>query len=214
MLKNPVHLFRRDGVGMECALFKAKYLPRDPETLKKLNHCVAMRHMLKNNVTEDINNSHSHLMSKSFYEDHHLDFRPEHPFIDGYRIAIINDNSDKLPTINTYCKRLFRKASDEAFVELNANNIDAIFQIKNTVYYADYGLIKEEIIKSINSFNANALKSQKFSSSSETDKGMTAIHLNLLQKSFINKENTLISDFNKINAGILDKNTLISVLFI
>ena len=43
---------------------------------------------------------------------------------------------------------------------------------------------------------------------------MTAIHLNLLQKSFINKENTLISDFNKINAGILDKNTLISVLFI
>ena len=211
MLKNPIHLFRRDARTFEFPLFKARFFPRTPEVLRKLNYCVAYRHMFMNNVVDVFQDSTLNLMSKDFYKDQYLDFRPEHPILSGYRIAVIVSDTDKLAVINSGSKKIFKEATEEVFAT-GAKDIDVVYSIKNPVFYASYEYIKEEILNSlIFSRSFHGLTLINVGKEPVIKQNPQETHLHVLKKTYKGKENILVSHASKVKQCLNDKTSLLSV---
>lgn len=211
MLKNPVHLFRSDGKILHFPLFNARVFPRTDESLKKLNYCVAWRHMILNQLATEIPDPTNEVMNSWFYSDQHFDFRPEHPLVNGFRFAVINENSDNYKVINAYSKRLFRRAVDEVF-EKHAGEIDVIYSIKKPVFYTDFQYLKDEILFSL--IRSNMLNGRVGFKRVEVKLGIKKpeeLHSYILRKSYLGNEKTLNLYAGKIAECLRDKDSLISV---
>jgi hypothetical protein len=209
MLKNPCHLYRRDGKFYYLSLFRAKYLPRNGDAIRDINYCVAKRHYFMNNFEEKTYDNRLDFMYKSFYHPVALDFRPEHPIIDGFRINVSLEKKPS-PVISTTVKKIVLKAAKKVFEE-HAQDVDFLFYPEMAVYYVETDYLELEILNLLT--KSRQIKKNLKINTNITGNFITpeARHLYLIKKTYENQQETLFTYVDKLNAALDDNNSLLSV---
>lgn len=213
MLKNPLHAFRKDGKFFECSLFKVKIFPRNPSIAKRMNEIVAWRHMLKNNVITELpeNIKKDNLFYHNIHDDVHLDFRPEHPFVEGPRIGISKDAESTNVVIATKIKKKTKKAAIMTLSN-NAKDIEAFFFPNNSVYFADFQHLCDEIISAlIHTYTYEGQVRNTYTEKSFIYNNIEDAYLYILKKAYYMKEHEMIDNFKKVDREFSDPNSIFSV---
>mmetsp|Transcript_20463 Transcript_20463/g.38311 ORF Transcript_20463/g.38311 Transcript_20463/m.38311 type:complete len:225 (-) Transcript_20463:5906-6580(-) len=149
-LKNPLHLFRIDGVLLTLPLFRASLLPRGDYTTKELNQALANRHLYFNGVAPI---KHSHIMSRQFYDKSQLDFRVEDEVLPEIRYkAIFKETFETLATTRTRTSKKFRKQAKIVLPELAMPGTDILFILNSGGFFASNEEILREILVALNYF--------------------------------------------------------------
>ena len=209
MLRNPAHLFRKDARIFNFPLFTAKLLPRTAYAIKSINYCAAWKHLVKNNVVNEIPNKNREIMNDAFYFCKHLDLRPEHPVIDGFRIAVITEQTDSI-VVSKLIKKIFVKASNHVFNQF-AKDIDVIFCINNEVFYVCEEYLKEEIKNFL--WKTQNFKGQykEFQDLNINLQNHALVSAYLIRKSYEKQEQELEKCVEKVENTLKDKKSLVSV---
>ena len=108
VLRNPIHLFRTDGVSLRQPSFLFTLLPRSPGITLLLNKSLAHRHLTLNHCPSTPPSPN--IMLPYFYTDkHYLEFRTEDAHLPEYRLKAVFESKHRRLMRTTVARGILRQ---------------------------------------------------------------------------------------------------------
>lgn len=135
-LNNPIHLFRRDGLAVECPLFTGKFFQRGEQLSRALNFGVAARHLVLNHRISQVPAECFKIYRNAFFKQNWLDFRVEDPLLQGSRLSVITERSKLHTVIKAKIKRRVEYHALEIVEQYATGDLDLLIIANERVFYA------------------------------------------------------------------------------
>lgn len=147
VLRNPIHLYRIDGLSIRQPAFLFILLPRSPALPLLLNQSLAYRHLLANG--SPALPPTSNLFRPSFYsQSHHLEFRTEETVLPAYRFKSILDAPHRGLLSTVVGRGILRKVmytGQRTLVEYGRQGIDVICRCTPLAYLCEEREIERQV---------------------------------------------------------------------
>jgi len=147
VLRNPIHLYRTDGLSIRQPAFLFVLLPRSPTLPLLLNQSLAHRHLQSNECPSSP--PVPNLLRSSFYvQSHHFEFRTEETALPAYRLKPVLDAPHRGLLTTVVARGILRKvmsAGQRTLGQWGKEGIDVLCRCNPLAYICEEREIERQL---------------------------------------------------------------------